>query len=272
MIPYKHLLSKKAQIICAFILLNLSIGLLFHRSLSVVCISELFIIAIFGLVFWNIVSVVMKSACRRVKFQLSGNNLLLHGGLGVSIALISIFLSHVVVVYSMILVYNCTHSPGFSLINTSLANNVVLNLLCYFGLALIYFRKSESHPNEKLENNIVPNKILNDPKKLFVDRHGTRKILPFEKINYIQTSNNCIVIYTDEGRFVRYQSLKKFIDELNYKPLQRIHKSYAVNTNKIVSIRNNKNGDGSMTLSNGDTIKFSRNYNVKRLLVNSCNH
>lgn len=272
MILYKHLLSKKAQVICAFILLNLSIGLLFHRSLAIVCISELFIIAVFGLVFWNIVSIVMKSACCSAKFQLKGLNLLLHGGLGISTAIISIFLSHLVVVYSMILIYNCTYSPGFSLINTSLANNIVLNLLCYFGLAFLYFRKSEIRPNEKPENRVVSDDKLNNHKNLFVDRNGARKLLPVEKINYIETSNNCIVIYTDEGRFVRYQSLKKFLDELQYQPLQRIHKSYAVNTSKITSMRNNKNGDGSLTLNNGDIIKFSRNYNVKQLMANSCNH
>jgi DNA-binding LytR/AlgR family response regulator len=151
-------------------------------------------------------------------------------------------------------------------------NNAVLNLLCYFGLATLYFRKSEPSTNKNLDNSFTADKVRNNHKKLIVDKNGSRLILPIEKVNYIETSNNCIVIYSDEGKFVKYQSLKKFLEEHNYEPLQRVHKSYAVNINKIVSLRNNKNGDGSLTLSNGNSIKFSRNYNVKQLLEGSSNH
>ena len=271
MMVYKRLISNKAQVIFAFILLNLSIGLLFHKSLSVVCISELFIIAFFGIVFWNIVSIVLNFASRKTHLQLKGLNLLFLTGLGLSIVLVSILLSHLVVVYSMTQIYNCSESPGFSLLNTSLANNVVLNFLCFFSLAYLYFRKNESDSNESPEEQAVSDTTSDYPKKLFVDRHGSQEIIPFEKINYVETSNNCIVIYTDEGRFVKYKSLKKFLDELKYNPLQRIHKSFAVNLSKIVSIRNNKNGDGSLTLKNGDIIKFSRNYNVKKMIADSFN-
>lgn len=229
-------ISKRSQVISVFVLLNLSIGLLFHKSLAVVCISELFIISVFGLVFWNIVSLTMRSAGGNAKFQLNGHNLWFHGLLGISTAMISVLMSHIVVITSMIIIYDCIYSPGFNLINTSLANNAVLNLLCYFGLAFIYFWKSESIYKKEQDESASPGRSHDDPRKLLVDSHGLRKILPADTINYIETSNNCIIIHTDDGNFVKYQSLKKFLSDLKFEPLQRIHKSYAVNLNKIVSM------------------------------------
>lgn len=52
---------------------------------------------------------------------------------------------------------------------------------------------------------------------------------------YIEADNNYINVITAEKKFVLRLSLSQLLEKVNYKPLVRIHRSYAVNINAIQS-------------------------------------
>ncbi len=153
----------------------------------------------------------------------------------------------------MIYVYKCT-SPSFSFLNASLTNNVAVNLLCYFSL-IFYFLHKGKRDNSQLDTSNDLNKQL-----ISLSSGGLKKLVPVSSIKFIETANNCIVINTSSGKYVKYQSLKSFLDEIQHVSFKRVHKSYAVNLNHIDSVKKNKNGDGIITLLDDNRIKLSRNY------------
>ena len=157
----------------------------------------------------------------------------------------------------MVYVYNCT-TPSLSLVNLSLTNNVAINFLCYAALVIFYIEKFRNHISSENDDESSENPLS----KIALNAKGQQYFISIEDIKYIEASNNCIVINTAQGRFVKYQSLKSFLEDCSSCYLKRVHRSYAVNINHINSIKKNKNGDGLITLTDERIVKLSRNYQM----------
>ncbi|WP_181899485.1 LytR/AlgR family response regulator transcription factor [Flagellimonas nanhaiensis] len=151
-------------------------------------------------------------------------------------------------------VYQCT-SPSFSMLNASLTNNIGVNLLCYFTLLFyfIHIDKKDPEAEEEMEGTERPHRVS-------VSKRGLQFLLEPQQIVYVETSNNCVVLHTEKGKFVKYQSLKSFSNELCSKSFRRVHRSYLVNAAFVEHIQKNHSGDGRLYLSTGDQIRFSRTY------------
>lgn len=245
-------MAKHVSLVTIFVLLNMGIGRMFQVSLGATCFSELSILAITSFVFWNISAKQIKKWATKWTVDTSGKNFLIQGGIGLSATAINILIGQVLVVYLITTVYNCT-TPNFNLLTASLTNNIAVNLLCYFSL-IFYFvgiKKEGSAPfqNENIEK-----------KRIAVSKKGAQFLLKPQEIVYVETSNNCIVLHTQKGKFVKYQSLRSFSQSMCPNTFKRIHRSYLVNSEFIDRIQKNNSGDGKLHLKTGDDLKFSRNY------------
>ena len=238
------------SIVTAFVLLNMGIGRLFQESLSVVCFSELSIIAFSGFFFWNISSNRIPSWANSWNLFQNPKHLFTQGGLGLTTIVLYTLVSQALLIFLMTTIYNCT-SPSFDLLNASLTNNVAVNLLCYFSL-LFYFHVEDERK--------VASEVLLAHEKISVSKAASKFLISPMEVVYVEASNNCIVLHTEKGKFVKYQSLKSFQSKLSKLHFKRTHRSYLVNTGFIECIKKNKSGDGILKLRNGDTIKFSRTY------------
>ena len=156
----------------------------------------------------------------------------------------------------MTVLFSCT-SASFELLNLSLTNNVAVNLLCYFSL-LFYFLYSKKEL-EINQDSMVPLDASGD-QKISVSKSGYKFLLSPEELIYIETANNCVVLHTESGKYVKYQSLKSLQAELPGNIFKRIHRSYLVNTEYIRGVQRNKSGDGFLKLLTGEKIRFSRTY------------
>ena len=250
-------MKKQLTLISGFVLLNLIIGRLFHESLNLVCFSELLVIAVTSFIFWTLIAKQLKKGQLVNTRPKSTRNFIKHGSLSILTSVINVLISQGIIVLLMIYVYQCT-SPSFTFLNASLTNNIAINLMCYFALVYSLFEthKNNGNLNESLNLNNAASKQL-------ILSSGTKQhIVRFNDVNFVEASNNCIVINTVKGQFVKYQSLKSFIEEHGETHFKRIHRSYAVNTNHIDFVERNKNGDGIITLKNKATIKLSRNFKL----------
>ncbi len=75
---------------------------------------------------------------------------------------------------------------------------------------------------------------------LFVENEGKKLRLDFEDIVYIEGSGNYISVFKSDKRIVLLKTLTDMEQCLNPKYFMRIHKSFIVAINKIVSIANNE--------------------------------
>ncbi|WP_133248410.1 LytR/AlgR family response regulator transcription factor [Flagellimonas aquimarina] len=247
-------MSKRASLISLFVLLNMAIGRMFQESLGATCFSELFIIAITSFFFWNVSAQQIKKWGNKWTISSSGNNMLIQSGLGLSVSALNIIIGHILAALLMTVVYQRT-SPSFDVLNASLTNNIAVNLLCYFLLLLFLVDSKKGEiPTTTPSKNIAYNN------RIAVSKKGFQFLLSPEEVIYVETSNNCIILHTKKGRFVKYQSLKTFSKNLCPNTFKRVHRSYLVNSDLIERIQKNHNGDGVLHLKTGDDIKFSRTY------------
>ncbi len=246
-------MARRISLISILVLLNMGIGRMFQESLGVSCFSELSILAITSFFFWNISAEQIKKWAKKWAMDASGKNILVQGGIGLSASAINILIGQVLVVFLMTTIYNCT-SPSFNMLNASLTNNIAMNLLCYFSL-LFYFVGPKKNDIAALQNEKTEKK-----NRVAVSKKGSQFLLDPQEIVYVETSNNCIVLHTQKGKFVKYQSLRSFSQMLCPKTFKRIHRSYLVNSEFIDQIQKNTSGDGKLLLKTGDDLKFSRTY------------
>lgn len=258
-------MSKQRTVILFVILVNFGIGRVFHESLDLVCISELFIIAGTSFLFWTVSLPYLKLATVRLQSFTQHKNLLLHSGLGLSASLLNVLFSQVVIIGVTLYLYQCTTTPSFSFINASLTNNIGINLFGYAFLAhFLIHELKESDPSRAehptVKGNGGKSAVKTIPNKIVLSSNSQKAVVDFGDIRFIEASNNCIVLHTQKGKFAHYQSLRSFLLEYPYPRLRRVHRSYAVNLDFISSIEKNKNGDGLLHLTTEQVIKFSRNY------------
>ncbi len=255
-------MAKQRIVIAVIVLINLLIGRIFHESLNLVCISELFIVAGTSLLFWNFSLPYIRLATSKLQAFDNNKTLLVHSVLGISTSVLNVLISQAVILIAMIYIYNCTSSPSFSFLNASLTNNIAINLCCYAFLAVICVSDVKQLEQDRSEPNTDTSR--EEPKstseKIILSSNNQKELVAVNDIIFIEASNNCIVINTKRGKFVKYQSLKSFIEEINSPSLKRVHRSHAVNLDYISAIEKNKNGDGILFLNNGAEVRFSRNY------------
>lgn len=59
-------------------------------------------------------------------------------------------------------------------------------------------------------------------------------VLPIRSIRYIEAEGNYLNVYCDEKKYVVRQSMETFLEEINSDIFFRIHRSYAVNIQKVL--------------------------------------
>ncbi|OQP67699.1 LytTR family transcriptional regulator DNA-binding domain-containing protein [Niastella populi] len=77
--------------------------------------------------------------------------------------------------------------------------------------------------------------ILRMNDHIFVKSNYAFVKLKLCELLYVEAENNYVSIITTDKKFLLRLSLSQLLDKINYKPLVRIHRSYAVNINTIQS-------------------------------------
>ncbi len=90
-------------------------------------------------------------------------------------------------------------------------------------------------------------RILNDLNKIkdsssthnffFADVNGKKVKITFDDIIYIEAARNYIIIATDESRHIIYRSMNSVLEVLPHDKFIRVHKSYILAIDRIISIR-----------------------------------
>jgi two-component system LytT family response regulator len=118
--------------------------------------------------------------------------------------------------------------------------------------------------NKDKSDEIISNIVKHvDNKDEFLERivikTGTKiVIVPVEKIQWLEAQDDYVMLYTDEGKFLKQKTMKFFEDKLNPGDFIRIHRSYIVNITRVKQIELFEKETYRVLLNNGHTLPVSK--------------
>ena len=118
--------------------------------------------------------------------------------------------------------------------------------------------KSLKHANYKGVSETkaeLTNEILNR----IVVKNGTKiKIIPVEETTYLEAQDDYVMIYTNEGRYLKQATMKYFEASLSTEIFARIHRSYIVKIDQIKQIEPYEKDSHIAILKNDAKLKISK--------------
>jgi len=114
--------------------------------------------------------------------------------------------------------------------------------------------------------NIRENKIerllqqpLTEKLERVVVKTGTKiKVIPVDRIIYLEAQDDYIMVYTDEGKHLKQGTMKYYEDHLDESKFIRVHRSYIVRMDQVVQLEPYAKDNYIMKLKNGAALKISR--------------
>ena len=94
-------------------------------------------------------------------------------------------------------------------------------------------------------------------------------VVPISEILYLQADGDYVQIFTNEGKYLKEQTLKYFEEHLPENQFVRVHRSFIVNVEMISRIELYEKQNQMITLKNGVQIKTSpTGYKTLRSVLN----
>ncbi|MBI9059331.1 MAG: LytTR family transcriptional regulator DNA-binding domain-containing protein [Labilibaculum sp.] len=84
-------------------------------------------------------------------------------------------------------------------------------------------------------------------------------VLAVDQIKYFEAQDDYVMIYTNEGRFLKQKTMKYFETHLNSDEFCRIHRSYLVKIDQISQLQPYEKDHWLVILKSGESLKVSRN-------------
>ena len=97
-------------------------------------------------------------------------------------------------------------------------------------------------------------------RKLLVRDSGVVKVIPFDDIDWVDAAGDYMCVHAKGETHIIRITLGELMDRLEDKLFVRIHRSTIVNIERVVSITALPKGGSLLELSEGTTLKVSRNY------------
>ncbi|OQA99536.1 MAG: Sensory transduction protein LytR [Bacteroidetes bacterium ADurb.Bin217] len=141
-------------------------------------------------------------------------------------------------------------------------------LLCIgiLGFCFVYqsyrFVKVSNDSSTIIDNSSVSIESEQEPQAEIVERisvkHGQKiHVIPVETIQYLQAEGDYVMIYTNDSKYLKEQTMKYFESHLSNDIFVRIHRSYIVNVHVISNVQLYEKQQYIITLRSGLVIKAS---------------
>ena len=90
------------------------------------------------------------------------------------------------------------------------------------------------------------------------------KVIPIGEIIYLEAQDDYVMLYTQEGKYLKQQTMKFYEDQLDAKQFVRVHRSYIINIDYIAQIEPYEKDSYRIALKNKAVVPVSRS-GYKRL-------
>lgn len=100
---------------------------------------------------------------------------------------------------------------------------------------------------------------LSEKLERIVVKSGNKiKVIPVEKIIYLEAQDDYIMVYTDEGKHLKQGTMKYYEDHLDESFFIRVHRSYIVKIDQVTQLEPYAKDNYILKLKNGTALKISR--------------
>ena len=101
---------------------------------------------------------------------------------------------------------------------------------------------------------------LSEKLERIVVKSGTKiKVVPVDKITYLEAEDDYVMIHTDEGKHLKQGTMKYYEDHLDDTRFIRVHRSYIVRIDQVTQLEPYSKENYLLKLKSGVTLKVSRN-------------
>jgi two-component system LytT family response regulator len=114
-------------------------------------------------------------------------------------------------------------------------------------------------PREQKMEQLIQHPLTEKLERIVVKSGNKIKVIPVEKIIYLEAQDDYIMIYTDEGKHLKQGTMKYYEDHLDESKFIRVHRSYIVRIDQVVQLEPYAKDNYVLKLRNGNTLKISRN-------------
>ena len=116
-------------------------------------------------------------------------------------------------------------------------------------------RASKEKPDESVNN--LPDGMK---RKLLVRDSGVVKVIPFDDIDWVDAAGDYMCVHAVGETHVIRSTLRDLMTKLDDNLFVRIHRSTIVNVERVVSVTPLQKGGSLLHLTQGESLKVSRNY------------
>jgi two-component system LytT family response regulator len=113
---------------------------------------------------------------------------------------------------------------------------------------------------EKAKINQLIQQPLTEKLERIVVKSGTKiKVIPVDRILYLEAQDDYIMVYTDEGKHLKQGTMKYYEDHLDPSRFIRVHRSYIVSIEQVVQLEPYAKDNYIVKMKKGTALKISRN-------------
>jgi len=132
------------------------------------------------------------------------------------------------------------------------------------------FADAISKAISRLQNQAEKNEIIEKLKqfedknkdqlnRIVVKSRNKIDIIPVDSIRYFEAQDDYVMIYTNDGHYLKQKTMKYFETHLNPKEFCRIHRSYLIRIEEISKLEPYEKDSWMLILKAGERLKVSKN-------------
>jgi len=95
--------------------------------------------------------------------------------------------------------------------------------------------------------------------RVVIKKSGKIHVISTGDINFLEAQDDYVMIYTDEGKYLKQQTMKYFENHLDPQQFVRVHRSYIANITCIERIEPYEKTNFILILKDGNKVPVSRN-------------
>jgi two-component system LytT family response regulator len=95
--------------------------------------------------------------------------------------------------------------------------------------------------------------------RVVIKKSGKIHVISTGDINFLEAQDDYVMIYTDEGKYLKQQTMKYFEQHLDGEQFVRVHRSYIANVTCIERIEPYEKSNFVLILKDGNKVPVSRN-------------
>ena len=126
----------------------------------------------------------------------------------------------------------------------------------------VRLESKEGGPKEESSIEKIRQHLAESDEKLHrvvIKKSGKIHVISTSDINFLEAQDDYVMIYTDEGKYLKQQTMKYFEQHLDSEQFVRVHRSYIANVTCIERIEPYEKSNFVLILKDGNKVPVSRN-------------